>query len=666
MDVFGKTKVKNRSPEYAHTKRILAEVSRGEEKTVDEGDIHHLIASSWKRCVNEYKLDQAGHKGPEIVTRSELKRAVDPLDMLRHVARPEIERLMGQIAASGYVVMLADPNGIALDVLTSTAPDRALRQVGVCKGAAWAEDQAGTNGIGTSIASRCAVTIHRSQHFFFSYSGLTCTAAPIFDADGKVLASLDASSVLDLPQEMQSLIRELVSMTAQRIERRYFLEKNRNRAILRMEWGLDGPQDGSSLIVALDDNGRAVELHGSQIGNMRAADYCDLVIGEPLTEFMEINWQDVGRGDKNACVERIGIARLVANERPCFASLVAPIRSGTAASFKRAIAASGYAPGGSLADSSRGKLDLVTLAGNDPDMREHVRTVRKLINKNLPILLYGETGTGKEEFARGIHEVSARASKPFVVIDCSSIPDSLIESELFGYETGTFTGARREGRRGRIAEANGGTLFLDEIGDMPLALQTRLLRVLAQGEIVPLGSAKPTKVDFNLVCASHRDLPKMVADGEFRQDLYYRIAGIRLELPPLRERADKEDVIRGALAIESEKLGFATPPTIAPSALEILLAHAWPGNMRELRLALRYALAYSGDKEISEERLPSWLALQSWDASAGPAPERSVTPDLVDVLERNRWCISDAASDLGVSRQTLYRWIKRQNIARPE
>ena len=662
MDVFGKGRVRTQSPEYAHAKKIFSEISRDESETAAV-DISRLIASSWKRCVNDYKLDRGAHKGPEIVTSSELKRAVDPLDMLRHVARPEIERLMGQVAASGYVVMLADPNGIALDVLTSTSPDRSLRRVGVCEGAAWAEDQAGTNGIGTSIASRCAVTIHRSQHFFFNYSGLTCTAAPIFDADGKVLASLDASSVVDLPQEMQSLIRELVSMTARRIERRYFIEKHRNRAILRMEWGLDGPQDGTSFIVALDSNGRAVEFHGGGVGD-RAID-CDVLIGKPLTDFLEISWQDVGRSEKSPNVERIGIARLNGSDRPCFASLVAPVRSGAPAFAKTAGSPSSQRSGSGQPAVASGKLDLVALAGNDPDMCEHVRTVRRLVNKNLPILLSGETGTGKEEFARGIHEVGARASKPFVVIDCSSIPDSLIESELFGYETGTFTGARRDGRRGRIAEANGGTLFLDEIGDMPLALQTRLLRVLAQGEIVPLGAAKPIKVDFNLICASHRDLPKMVADGEFRQDLYYRIAGIRLELPALRERADKEDVIRGALAIEAEKLGFETPPNIAPSAFKILLAHQWPGNMRELRLALRYALACTSGEEITDERLPSWLALQSWEAAAAPAQERPVAPDLVDVLERNRWCISDAACELRVSRQTLYRWIKRQNISRP-
>lgn len=653
MNVFGKGKVADRSPEYAHTKRIFDEIARDESDVAE--DMSSLIVSSWKRCVSEYKLDRGGHKGPEIVTSNELKRAVDPLDLLRHVARPEIERLMEQVGASGYVVMLADPNGIALDVLSAAAPDRALRRVGVCPGATWGEEQAGTNGIGTSIASRCAVTIHRSQHFFFNYSGLTCTAAPIFGSDGQVIASLDASSVADLPQEMQPLVRELVSATARRIERRYFLEKNRHRAIVRVEWGLDSPQDGRGFILALDDNGCAVEVQGGGGDHARAMD-CGALIGNPLSAFMEIAWQDVGRSAKSPHVERIGIAHLKGSDRPCFASLIAPARSASWAPSRKPAA-------GAAAGTS--KLDLDFLAGSDPVMREHVRTIRRLVDKSLPILLYGETGTGKEEFARGIHEVGARAAKPFVVIDCSSIPESLIESELFGYETGTFTGARREGRRGRIAEANGGTLFLDEIGDMPLPLQTRLLRVLAQGEVVPLGAAKPIKVDFNVICASHQDLPKMVCEGTFRQDLYYRIAGIRLELPALRERADKESVILGALAVEAQKMGLGVPPAISPEALRILLAQRWPGNMRELRLALRYALACSGGDEISEDRLPNWLNLEAGDNARSAAPDGPVAPNLVDVLERNRWCISDAACELRVSRQTLYRWIKKENLRRP-
>ena len=647
------------SRDLAYSDRISEEIMEREQGAV--GHLSAVVDSSWERCISEYKLDRNRPKGPEIVTEPEFRDAADPLGHLAHIARPELERLTARLAMANYVVMLSDPNGVALDVLGAGRPDRALRSVGVCAGALWGENHAGTNGIGTSLAARAPVTIHRSQHFFPTYSGLTCTATPIFDCEGEVLAALDASSLADLPQEMQSFVLDLVSITARRIERRYFLERNQGRTILRIESGLIRAQEGHSLLLALDDNGRAAEVYGSNGDQLGLPERGEL-IGTSLTDVMQIDWQDIGHRHEDPYVERIGIARLKHSDRPWFASLMAPRKK--ARNGMKALGGGGLLT--SRTSPSSKKLTLDRLAGSDPVMREHVGTIRKLVDKRLPILLQGETGTGKEEFARGIHQTGARAAKPFVVIDCSSIPESLIESELFGYETGTFTGARREGRRGRIAEANGGTLFLDEIGDMPLPLQTRLLRVLAQGEVVPLGAAKPMQVDFNVICASHQDLPKMVSEGRFRQDLYYRIAGIRLELPPLRDRADKGEVIEGALAIEAAHMGLS-PPRLTDAALKILLAQRWPGNMRELRLAMRYALACMTGDEIEADRLPNWLNLDVRDGNGVVlSDDESGASDLVDVLQRNNWCISDAACELRVSRQTLYRWIKRQNLSRPE
>ncbi|WP_296200128.1 sigma-54-dependent Fis family transcriptional regulator [uncultured Hyphomicrobium sp.] len=657
MNVHGSgTPRASRSTDYAHENPGCDVVARDDTELVDS-----IVASSWHRCVNQYNFDRANHGGPEILTTNEFKRAADPLDLLMHVAKPEIERLMSQVGDMSYVIMLSDSNGVALDVRSSMPLDKGMRRAGVCAGAAWAEEHAGTNGIGTSIAHGTAVTIHRSQHFFLNYSNLSCIATPIFDSAGNVVAALDASSLIDLPREMQRFVLELLTTTARRVERRYFLERNRDRTILRIESGLVRGGDGDGIMLALDDNGCMIECNGGNGRDTRMLDRTRL-LGRPLSAIMEIDWQDVGIDHKDTHVERIGIARLNDDERPCFASLTAPKRLAGARPAKAASAPRSKIQ--SLPKSSA--LDLETLAGRDLTMQEHAQTIRRLVDTRLPVLLQGETGTGKEEFAHAIHNVSARAAKPFVVIDCSSIPESLIESELFGYETGTFTGARREGRRGRIAEANGGTLFLDEIGDMPLALQTRLLRVLAQGEIMPLGGAKPVKVDFSLICATHQDLHLMVSEGKFRRDLYFRIAGIRLELPPLRKRTDKADVIEGALAIEAALMSLDAPPRLSPSTLALLASQPWPGNMRELRLAMRYALAVSGGGEITEERLPNWLDFDASDETDEAACEEPATPTLIEVLERNRWVISDAANELSVSRQTLYRWIKKQNLNRPK
>src|SRR5579885_1373866 len=233
-------------------------------------------------------------------------------------------------------------------------------------------------------------------------------------------------------------------------------------------------------------------------------------------------------------------------------------------------------------------LTLEELAGEDAQMLRNIRCAHRIADTNVSVLIQGPTGSGKEAFAHAMHLASRRAGRPFIAVNCAAIPETLIESELFGYKSGAFTGARREGLRGRIVQSSGGTLFLDEIGDMPLALQSRLLRVLEEREVLPLGSEGAIAVDLHVLAASHRNLREMIARGTFREDLYYRLNGITLELPALCERTDKERLIQHALAAET---GNGRPAAIERDALQRLLAYSWPGNVRELRNVIRTALA---------------------------------------------------------------------------
>jgi transcriptional regulator with PAS, ATPase and Fis domain len=203
------------------------------------------------------------------------------------------------------------------------------------------------------------------------------------------------------------------------------------------------------------------------------------------------------------------------------------------------------------AEAPKSPLTLEELAGEDPLMMRNVRSAHRIATSRVPVMIQGPTGAGKEMFARALHLASDRAAMPFVALNCAAIPESLIESELFGYRSGAFTGARKEGMKGKILQSSGGTLFLDEIGDMPIGLQTRLLRVLEEQEVVPLGTETALKVDLRVICASHQNLRAMIARGEFREDLYYRLNGITLELPPLALRTDKERLIREFLAVET-------------------------------------------------------------------------------------------------------------------
>ncbi|WP_257389510.1 sigma-54-dependent Fis family transcriptional regulator, partial [Tahibacter caeni] len=285
----------------------------------------------------------------------------------------------------------------------------------------------------------------------------------------------------------------------------------------------------------------------------------------------------------------------------------------------------------------------------------------RVLDAGLPVLVLGETGSGKEVFARELHRRSARAARPFVAVNCAALPEGLIEAELFGYEDGAFTGARRHGNAGLLRQADGGVLFLDEIGDMPLSLQPRLLRVLQERELSPLGGGKPVKLDFALVCATHRELETDVAEGRFRADLYYRINHYFARLAPLREQADRAGLI------EALWMRLAGTRRLSAAALAALSGYDWPGNRRQLAACLRLLVALSDDGEtVDAAALPAYLhSARGTTSSRPPAPANGAAADdaldaitesaMRAALDRCDGNVSRAAKQLGISRSTLYR-----------
>jgi transcriptional regulator of acetoin/glycerol metabolism len=283
-----------------------------------------------------------------------------------------------------------------------------------------------------------------------------------------------------------------------------------------------------------------------------------------------------------------------------------------------------------------------------------------VLERDVPVFLQGETGTGKEAFAAALHRASARANQPFVAINCAAIPESLIESELFGYRGGSFTGARKDGMVGKLEQAHGGILFLDEIADMPLALQTRLLRVLEERQVVPLGGASARPLDVRLISASHQDLQACVADGRFREDLFYRVGGFAVQLPPLRERSDKGSLLD--LLLREEAKGAQVQ--LEPGVRERLLSHPWPGNVRQLRTCLRTLVALAWEGRISLDEVEELLPTQPIDSPENPL-HLSEKQTLLSLIEAEHWHIARVADRLGISRNTLYRKLRHHGIARP-
>ena len=298
---------------------------------------------------------------------------------------------------------------------------------------------------------------------------------------------------------------------------------------------------------------------------------------------------------------------------------------------------------------------LGALVGNSRSMREIFGLIEQIASSNVSVLITGESGTGKELVARTLHDLSPRKPRPFVAVNCAAIPDGLVETELFGYEEGAFTGARRQGSRGRLREAHGGILFLDEIGDMPLTLQARLLRVLQDRVVTPLGGGTAQQVDLRLICATHRDLRQMVQQGSFRADLYYRLCHYPLRLPPLCARGD--------VAIIAQRLLDAHGAATRGISLSAQLAtafrrYSWPGNLRELSNLLQTLLALVDDQTTLElHHLPVTLQEDMQEhARAKPEPESN---GVAALLERFGGNASATARALGISRSTLYRKLKQ-------
>lgn len=607
-----------------------------------------LIGGSWRRCINEYDLDPACI-GQDVLTHSELDSHRQQAAGLVDVARPEMLTLATEIAGSGYALLLTDADGFILCHHSEHNREPDFRAAGLWDGANWSEAHQGTNGIGTALIERRPLTVHCCDHFAARNTSLSCSAAPIHAQDGQLLGVLDASSVqCEDSRASQIHTMALVRMTAQTIEKRLFLDAWHGHQIMRFHSRpefVNLVQDG---IIALDDDGVILAIDAGAAIQLGFDDRT-LPVGQVVASLFDPNsklW--LYRGPPGTLYPVHEIRR----GRRYYACLHAPDK----AYLRMPVTAPVTTP-------ESGGNRLAALAGGDERVRECVDRAWRVVDRNIPIMIHGETGTGKEVFARALHEVSARAEKPFVAINCAALPESLIESELFGYASGAFTGAKRDGTNGLITHASGGTLFLDEIGDMPLTMQTRLLRVLEQREVTPLGTVESIAVDLNLISATHASLQTLVANGEFRADLFYRLNGIELTLPPVRQRTDVSDLLDHVLAAECEENAVVG---IEPAALDALLAYEWPGNIREMRNVLRTAWALSGDGRIHLANLPAAVMAQAHGQGDGMI----VTTPLADA-ERNTlcsqldaygWNVSACARGLGMSRNTLYRKLRRHGI----
>ncbi|MCG7947861.1 MAG: sigma-54-dependent Fis family transcriptional regulator [Candidatus Thiodiazotropha taylori] len=657
-----------------HAQNIFAVLA--DKKPTASSEIASQILTSWRRCADTVELDPMNIHRPAVVDATALRELCQRFEGFLLLAEPEMLNLYSSLKGSGYALILTNNDGVILNHLTGDHLEQDFREAGLWQGANWGESHAGTNGIGTCIAEGRPLTVHKDEHFLSQNIDLTCSAAPIHDPHGNLLAVLDASCCSNEDSmSAQVLARALVANSATIIENQFFLHEMRNLRILRFHQQANHLGLASEGLLAIDDQNRVRAINKSALKILRINDRynmldqeIDLILGKELKSML----LHAAAGDNQVCSFRDQ-----RNGNQLYGHLFKfkekPRRRNRDLSIP---------PAERNPDECRGELcKLSVLAGEDPRMKEAARRAERVMNKRIPILLHGETGTGKELFTQAIHLASERREKPFVALNCASIPETLIESELFGYRQGAFTGARRDGRRGKFIESDGGTLFLDEIGDMPLAMQSRLLRVLETQEVVPLGGDLPVKVDLHVVTATHRDLRTQVSRGEFREDLYYRLNGITLDLPPLREREDLSKIILKVLAAENDT---GSELKISKESMDALLNYQWPGNLRQLRFVIRTAIALCDGVELQlddfnldyvspppaekEEVKALELSLresvdeQVEDESEDNPLQSAEQQVIVASLGEHNWNISKTAEALGMSRNTLYRKLRKHGI----
>ncbi len=620
------------------------------------------VARSWRRSLAAGLLPGGRMMDTEHANAAELSRLMASQHELLVHSRPVMDVLFAQVQGSQSMVILADACGTLMHTLGRADFLQRAQQVALSCGASWHERNRGTNAIGTALAEGCEIDIHGGEHFLDRHEFLTCTAAPITSSTGKLLGVLDISGD---HRAGHPHTQGLVSMAARLIENRLMTATATPYIRLHLHTQREGIGTVAEGIVLLSGDGWVVGGNRAGMGwlGLAQADIGSVQVNTLLDVPLNILLAQCHRRPN----EPVRVQRL--NGEPLFV-LVQPSPA-TLAGRTAALAHGQQRPASPTPSPGPAGDALAQLDTGDLRWRSAADKARRVADKPIPLLIQGESGVGKELFARAVHDTGSRRAKPFVAINCAAVPENLIEAELFGYAPGAFTGARRDGSQGRVREAQGGTLFLDEIGDMPLPMQARLLRVLQERQVSPLGGGPSVAVDFALICATHCKLREAAEQGRFRSDLYYRINGLTVQLPPLRERTD-------FAVLTSRLLGDLNPDrqvVIAPELLERLRQLTWPGNLRQYANVLRTASAMLD----ADETCIDWVHLSDDVQEDLTAQAQKTHPQHVGKLAASRptqtahnlqdlardamrqaidsSCgnMTQAARQLGISRQTLYR-----------
>ncbi len=601
-----------------------------------------LVLQRWARC-RDAGLS-ADNPGEPVMDLDRLPEAQDQFAPLFAAGSP-FDAFATSIAKEGFCGLMCDREGLVIARHIAEPFEDSIAETRLIEGALWSESARGTNGIGTALIESRPVSVVGVEHYEERNQALACYSSPVRDIRSRVVAVLDATGPVS---QASGFIHASVIATAAAIEA-LLVARTYDAAVPGGLFELERlltEQPHATLLLESTGHIRRTNallrrlMQGSEPAALarmlrpflsqsplRMTHRLDDAPG-PLRG-LEIDLEPIGKGDEP------------------FAALV-HLRPERRHKRSKDLAQP-------LAE------EFATIVGSDAAIASARGRAARFASSDLPVLLLGESGTGKELFARAVHAASARAKAPFVALNAGTLTGTLLESELFGYAPGAFTGAAPGGRVGKLAAGHGGTLFLDEIGEMSPHVQAMLLRFLEDGSYFRLGETAEQKADVRLIAATSRDLPAFVEQGRFRSDLYFRMRGVVLRLPALRDRTDRRELADGLLARIAQRQRAPKPLGLSPAALAWIQSHDWPGNVRELRTALEYSVVLAGDGP----RIELWhLPVEDSPPilEAGSLLQTAERTALLNALDHSKGNLSAAARHLGVARSTLYRMLERQGL----
>jgi transcriptional regulator of acetoin/glycerol metabolism len=624
-------------------------------------NVRSEIAESWRQCL-DIGLDPHSSNSPPILTGNKLSKLLRQNRKLIEISKPVMAMIEISVRSTGFIVTLSDQEGYVLEVYGDREIKKMAEQNYYVPGCLRSVEHAGTNAIGLCLNVKKPIQLTGAEHFKVHHHPWTCSSAPIHNSRGKIVGSITLSGrSIGRHQHTLALVTAAAETIDSQLRERGLIEE-KQRLNLMLTSIYNSITEG---VIAIDTRYRITHV------NKIAGEMLDLtvaaVVGKQLKTTIHPDQSLIKAITSKKYFDGHETGFTTPKGKRTYICSVNPIRNADGQELGTIIKLSEKQQMIKIAKRIGGnyaKYEFKDIKGRSPEIQRQIQMAKIAANTNSRILIIGESGTGKELFAQAIHSHSNRKNEPFVAISCAAIPRDLIESELFGYRGGAFTGARRSGMMGKFEFANKGTLFLDEVNSLPLGAQAKLLRVLQQHEIMRLGDNQPIPIDVRVIAASSMDLLEEVEHDNFREDLYYRLNVVEIFIPPLRERSqDMKLLIDHILTRQCEKFSFSKP-ALSAEALEMMKTYHWPGNIRELENSIARALMLSQGETILPEHLPMRPRRRTKKPENTAVSLKDGYKQIIeDALLQCGGNVSKTARHLKIARSTLYRKMEEFGIS---